>query len=91
MSELPNVVLDHLVDIEGWTHTDYIGQLMMTIMLRIATMIMMMMMKVEIIVMYDIFSCDGRRRVGLQIHPRLAAPVLSTISDYKIVSEYKIY
>ena len=25
VSELPNVVLDHLVDIEGWTHTDYIG------------------------------------------------------------------
>ena len=68
------------MDIEGWTHTDYIGQLMMTIMLRIATM----MMKVEIIVMYDIFSCDGRRRVGLQIHLRLAAPVLRTISDYKI-------
>jgi len=24
VSELPNVVLDHLVEIEGWTHTDYI-------------------------------------------------------------------
>jgi len=24
VSELPNVVLDHLVDIEGWTHTDYV-------------------------------------------------------------------
>jgi len=24
VSELPNVVLDHLVDIEGWTHADYI-------------------------------------------------------------------
>ena len=32
VSELPNVVLDHLVDIEGWTHTDYIGQLKVTIM-----------------------------------------------------------
>jgi len=24
VNELPNVVLDHLVDIEGWTHADYI-------------------------------------------------------------------
>ena len=23
MSELPNVVLDHLVDYVGWTHLDY--------------------------------------------------------------------
>ena len=25
VSELPNVVLDHLVEVEGWSHMDYIG------------------------------------------------------------------
>ena len=25
VNELPNVVFDHLVEIEGWTHADYIA------------------------------------------------------------------
>ena len=41
VSELPNVVLDHLVDIEGWTHTDYIGQSKVTIMIMVAMMVVL--------------------------------------------------
>ena len=44
------MVFDHLVAIEGWTHTDYIGQSRIAIiMIKIIVAMIMMMMTIVVL------------------------------------------